>query len=190
MKWPHAQSVSTGASFAQGLLYIATIGHDREGRLRLVKSKSTEVRLVDRRQVSLQAFAQHLLGFLQVNQITQLTFVYSPAAGSHMAHFGSYKSEAVLQLMPVKVELLHASQIDNVARTADSLPGSDRARLGAAGAKCQSRAIVAAYHGLQHRRDGEQGAAMLRNAAIASGEGRNAVVPAGPLSDYELISLL
>ncbi len=158
MKRDAACTQSTGATFNGEALYLATIGKDREGRTRLIKSKSDEIRLLGREQPALHMFARELLTFLQSAAISQLVLVISPGAGTHMAKAECYKAEAVVQLMPVKVILWHAAAIPPFAcRTDICIPGPDRSRLGRQEAKAQERAILAAVYGFHHEVKNKRG---------------------------------
>jgi hypothetical protein len=127
-------------------LYIATIGTDGTGRTRLVKSLSREFRLHGRDQVALTTFTSFVLDFLEAKKISSLTLVASPRAGTHMAGADTYKVEAALQLLPLRVALVPSTAITQFGRKADGIPGPDCSRLGKQAAKLQSRAITAAAY--------------------------------------------
>lgn len=141
---------ATGAIASAGCLYIATIRADADGRLRLVKSRSGEVRLIERTQLSLQMFATYLVDFLQAREIDRMTYVYAPDAGSHMALGSSYRIEAVVQLLPVSVKLVSPTTVTSLAGKAErNVPAPDHDRLSAEGRRVQARAILAAVHELR-----------------------------------------
>lgn len=140
-------NVSTGALMAGNTLYLATVGEDRAGRIRLVRSMSKEFELHGRDQVSLEVFAAFVLSFLESREIQNLTFVSPPGAGGHMARAHAYKVEAMLQLLPVMVRLVPSASLTVFGNsTEDSVPGADQARLSSADAKLQKRAILAAIY--------------------------------------------
>lgn len=140
---------ATGAVASAGCLYVASIKVDSDGRIRLVKSRSGEVRLHERGQLSLQMFAKFASRFLERRNIEQLALICSPEAGSHMARASTYKIEAVLQLLPVTVELVTSAAISQFASKAEAHPPApDKDRLSRDGCKYQARAILAALHHL------------------------------------------
>jgi hypothetical protein len=143
------RDLKTGALMAGATLYLATIGVDPTGRMRLVKSMSHEFDLHGRDQMALQTFTSFVLEFLNSKGIKSLQFIYSPAAGGHMASAFSYKVEAALQLLPLKVRLISSAAIIHRSHSADA-PSADKERLGAARAKLQRRAIVAAGYSSAH----------------------------------------
>lgn len=141
--------IVTGAVASGSCLYLATIGTDKDGRTRLIKSRSGEVRLFDREQISLKTFASFLLDFLEQRTIEQVVLVSSPESGTHKAMASTYKIETVLQMMPVRVALLSAFSLANRRLPSGAhFPGADRERLSASDAKLQSRAISVAVHWL------------------------------------------
>lgn len=130
---------------AGSCLYIATIGGDREGRVRLVKSMSREFELHGRDQMSLAIFTSFVLDWLQAKEIECVTLISSPASGGHMAGAATYKVEAALQLLPIEVVLVPSASITAFEKSSDeTVPGPDRGRLGSSFAKLQHRAILAA----------------------------------------------
>lgn len=130
---------------AGSCLYIATIGPDQEGRVRLIKSMSREFELYGRDQTSLAIFTRFVLDWLQSKSIECVKLISSPASGGHMAAAATYKVEAALQLLPIRVELVPSVSITAFANSSDdTVPGPDRCRLGSNFAKLQHRAILAA----------------------------------------------
>jgi hypothetical protein len=63
-----------------------------------------------------------------------------------MAGADTYKVEAALQLLPLRVELVLSTAITHFGRKAEGIPGPDCSRLGKQAAKLQSRAIIAAAY--------------------------------------------
>lgn len=136
---------STGALMAGSCLYIATIGTDKDSRVRLIKSMSREFELYGRDQTSLAMFTRFILDWVQSKGIERLRLISSPASGGHMAGAAAYKVEAALQLLPIEVELIPSVSITAFDKSADgTIPGPDRCRLGSSSAKLQHRAILAA----------------------------------------------
>ena len=132
---------------AGSCLYIATIGTDRFGRVRLIKSMSREFELHGSDQVSLITFTTFVRDFLKAKEISSLTLISSPRAGGHMAGANTYKIEAALQLLPVTVVLVPSGTITHFARKEDeSVPGPDSGRLYRQEANLQQRAILAAAY--------------------------------------------
>ena len=130
---------------AGSCLYIATIGTDKDGRVRLIKSMSREFEFYGRDQTSLVMFTRFVLDWVQSKGIDRLRLISSPASGGHMATAAAYKVEAALQLLPVEVELIPSVSITTFDKSADgTVPGPDRCRLGSNSAKLQHRAILAA----------------------------------------------
>jgi hypothetical protein len=141
------QNASTGALMAGQTLYLATVGQDHAGRIRLIRSMSREFELHGRDQAALEVFAVFVLTFLESREIKELTFVSSPEAGGHMAKAHAYKVEALMQLLPINVKLVPSASLTVYGdRTDKTVPGADLARLSSAQAKLQKRAILAAIY--------------------------------------------
>ena len=60
---------------AGSCLYIATIGTDKDGRVRLIKSMSREFELYGRDQSSLAMFTRFVLDWLQSKGIERLRLI-------------------------------------------------------------------------------------------------------------------
>ncbi len=136
----------TGAVARGSKLFLATIGADRNGRCRLVASRSREFELKSREQSEALNFLGALWRFLAEADITRLTFSCSPKAGGHMAVAEGYKIEALLQLTPAQVYIVQAQTLSAFGNGDMPVPGPDRRRLSGMNAQHQSRAILTAAY--------------------------------------------
>lgn len=164
---------ATGAVTSGDTLYFATVQSDPSGRLRLIKSRSGELVLRGRDQLSLRMFTRFLLNFLQTKRINSLTYIHSPAAGPQMGGPESYKVEALLQLMPCDVHLLPSVALTAfMKRPGVCAPGADRERLQKHAANMQERAIYAALY--------EPPAPKALSSRITNAQLPQALLPADP----------